>query len=73
MKRLYATAIGVFLGIFLVSAVSAGPVKTSVNPKQPTGLQNAKKAMQARLEWDKKMSEVRKRAHAQRAQALGRK
>ncbi|CAG0990102.1 hypothetical protein [Geobacter sp.] len=68
MKRLVALAAGVFLSIFLVAAVNAAPAGTSDKPKQQQGIKNAKKAMQSKLERDKKMREVQKKGQAKRQQ-----
>jgi len=69
MKRLYAMAIGVFLSVFLISAVNAAPAGTSDNPKQQQGIKNAKKAMQSKLERDKKVREAKKKGQMKRQQA----
>lgn len=69
MKRLYAMAIGVFLSVFLISSVNAAPASTLDKPKQQQGIKNAKKAMQSRLERDKKVREVQKKGQAKRQQA----
>lgn len=69
MKRLYAMAIGVFMSVFMISALSAAQARTSDKPKQQQGIKNAKKAMQSRLERDKKAHEARKNAQAMRRQA----
>ena len=59
---------GVFLSIFFVAAVNAAPTGTSDKPKQQQGIKNAKKAMQSKLERDKKMREVQKKGQAKRHQ-----
>lgn len=83
MKRLWALAGTVFLTIFFVAAVNAAPGGTgstvtppAVKAKKaaaatanvPQGLKNAKKAMQGKLERDKKMLEVQKKGQAKRKQ-----
>ena len=68
MKRLYAMAIGVFMSVFLISAVNAAPAGTS-QPKQQQGIKNAKKAMQSRLDRYKKMREGQKKGQAKRREA----
>lgn len=68
MKRLYGMAIGVFMSVVMISAVNAAPTGTSEKPKQQQGIKNAKKAMQARLERDKKMREVQEKGQAKKQQ-----
>jgi len=46
--------------------VNAAPAGTSERPKQQQGIQNAKKAMQGKLERDKKVREVQKKGQAKR-------
>lgn len=85
MKRLWALAGTVFLTIFFVAAVNAAPggtgaatnqqavnkakKATSATANVPLGLKNAKKAMQGKLERDKKVLEVQKKGQAKRKQA----
>ncbi|HEY6008604.1 MAG TPA: hypothetical protein VIU40_09815 [Geobacteraceae bacterium] len=69
MKRLVTLAVGCILTVCLVAAVNAAPAGTAGKPPQQQGLKNAKKAMESRLERDKKVQEVRKNAQAKRQQA----
>lgn len=69
MRRALAVAVGFALTVFLVAAVYAAPADLSGNSKQSQGIKNAKKAMQSRLERDKKMDKVRKQGQAKRHQA----
>jgi len=66
MKHLVALAVGGLMSVSLIAAVDAAPAGTSGKPKQQQGLQNAKKVMQSKLERDKKVREVKKKAHEKR-------
>lgn len=68
MKRLVALAVAVLLSASWSGAVYAAPAK---GPGQPTqqGLQNARKAMQWRLERDKKVRELKAKGQQKRKQA----
>ncbi len=68
MKRLIVIAAGLFLSASLIVPANAAPANTSNNPKQQ-GIKNAKKAMQSKLERDKKMREVQKKGQASRRMA----
>lgn len=68
MKRLIVLAAGLFLSVSLIAVAGAAPVDTPAPPKQQ-GIKNAKKAMQSKLERDKKMREVQKKGQAKRHQA----
>ena len=65
MKKLYASAMGIFLSMSLVVPVNAAPAGSSDNPKQQ-GIKNARKAMQGQLERDKKVHKARKKGQAQK-------
>ena len=71
MKRLVAVAVGIMLSASLIISANAAPKKKSsaVVLKQPQGIINSKKVMQYRIEREKKMIEVRKKAQAQKHQA----
>ena len=66
MKKLFAMAVGCFMAILIVTAAGAAPRKISDNPRQAVGIQNARKAMKAKLEKARKTDEVRKNGQAQR-------
>lgn len=68
MKRLIVLAAGLFLSASLIAVANAAPAGTSDKPKQQ-GITNAKKAMQSKLERDKKMREVQKKGQAMRRQS----
>lgn len=65
MKNLCIVAVWLLLSVFLVSTASAAPKGAPQKPRQ-AGIQNAKKAMKAKLERDKKMHEVRKKGQLQK-------
>lgn len=67
MRKLYILTIGLSLSMFLAAQVNAAPRSTPEKPRQ-TGIQNAKKAMKAKLERDKKMHAVRKNGQTQKRQ-----
>lgn len=55
------------MSAFMVTAVNAAPAGAPDVPEQQ-GIKNAKKAMQYRLERDKKIDKVRKQGQAKRHQ-----
>jgi hypothetical protein len=69
MRRLIALAVGGLLSVSLAAVVSAAPAATSSQPKSSLGITNARKAMQGKLERDKKIREVQKKGQAKRRQA----
>lgn len=52
-----------------ISASKAAAGSTATSAKVPLGLKNAKKAMQGKIERDKKMLDVQKKGQAKRKQA----
>jgi len=72
MKRMFAVAVACFLSASLVGAVNAAPARSPGEPSQQ-GLKNARKAMQSRLDRDKKVREVKKKGQEKRQEAQGRK
>jgi len=69
MKRFYAMAVGVFMSVFLVSAANAAPAETPNKPEPQQGITNAKKAMQSKLERDKKVRQTKEKGYAQKQRA----
>ena len=63
MKRLYASAVTLFLSIFLVVAASAATAGKSNVADIPLGIQNSKKVMKYRIERNKKTHEMQAKAH----------
>lgn len=76
MRKGCALSVGIMLSVFMVGAVGAAPADTSDKARQQEltskpkaqGVQNAKKAMQYRLERDKKMRELQKKGQAMKQQ-----
>ncbi|MSN26124.1 MAG: hypothetical protein GJV46_09680 [Geobacter sp.] len=73
MKRLLAVAVGLFLSTSLIVAANAAPAAATGKQNVPQGLKNARKAMQGKLEQDKKRLEVQKKGQAKRHQSQGKK
>ena len=71
MRRFVVLTVGGVLLTALAMPVAAAPAKdvSTPAPQTPLGLQNSKKAMQYRIERDKKVSEVRKQAQAKKHRA----
>ncbi len=71
MRRFVVLTVGGILLTALAMPVAAAPAKnaSAPPPQTPLGLQNAKKAMQYRIERDKKVSEMRKQAQAKKHRA----
>ena len=70
MKRLCATAVGVFLSVFLIASVNAAPADNSGNPQVQKGEKGGKKAMEAKREREKQVRETKKKAAEARQQAI---
>lgn len=70
MRRFVVLTVGGVLLTALAMPLNAAPAKKDITPapQTPLGLQNAKKAMQYRIERDKKMSQVRKQGQAKKHQ-----
>jgi len=71
MKRLVTVAVGALLSISMIAVANAALAQTSAVSKQPQGIKNARKVMQARFDHEKMMQEVRKQAHEKRRLAQG--
>lgn len=59
MQQLIVMAIGGLLSVSLITTVNAAPTTKTDQPKTSQGIINARKAMQGKLERDKKIQEVR--------------
>lgn len=71
MKRLSVLAVGVFMAISLAAAANAAPMGVPGKATPQKGVKNARKAMQGKIERDKKVNEARKRGLAMKHQAQG--
>ncbi|UFS70605.1 hypothetical protein LPW11_00075 [Geomonas sp. RF6] len=69
MRRVFVVAAACLLSASVCATAGAAPAGKAVAAKQPQGLKNARKVMQARFDREKKMAEVRKQALAKKHQA----
>ena len=68
MRRVWTVAVGLFLSVFLVSAVNAAPGQSPGKP-QIQSEKGGKKAMQAKRDREKQVQATKKKAAAMRQQA----
>lgn len=70
MKRLFGVAGWAFLSVFLISSADAAPENASGNAQVHQGETDGKKAMKLMREREKKRSEIKKRAAAERQKQM---